>query len=144
MASIRVGFFKDFKGADTLLFEVDPEGLKALIAWLRTASSSGRKTAIDHCPGAVVQPGLRVDLSCEPNDTGLVRTVGREFVWQRSGEGWAEVIQKLVAMESGAYHQYLESPSDGVQVMASIGEYRDSWWRRHGRSRTEHLDNEAP
>jgi hypothetical protein len=114
------------------LLDVDHEGLKALIAWLRTASSSGRKTAINHCPGAVVQSGLQVDLSREPNDRGLVRTVGREFVWQRSAEGWAEVIEKLAAMESGACHQYLEGPSDDVQVMASIGEYGDSWWRRHG------------
>ena len=132
MASIRVGFFEDFKGADTLLLDVDHEGLKALIAWLRTATSSDRKTAINHCPGTVVQSGLHVDLSRVPNDRGLVRTVGREFVWQRSEEGWAEVIDKLAAMESGACHQYLEGPSDDVQVMASIGEYGDSWWRRHG------------
>jgi len=34
MGSIRVGFFDDFKGADTLLLDVDVEGLHALIAWL--------------------------------------------------------------------------------------------------------------
>ncbi len=55
MASIRVGFFEDFKGADTLLLDVDHEGLKALIAWLRNAASWGGKIAISHCPGAVVQ-----------------------------------------------------------------------------------------
>jgi hypothetical protein len=132
MAFIRVGFFEDFKGADTLLVDVDREGLNALIAWLQTVTSSGRKTAINHCPGAVVQSGLHVDLSRVPNDTRLVRTAGSAFVWQRSEEGWAEVIDQLAAMESGACHQYLEAPTDDVQVMASIGEYGDSWWRRHG------------
>jgi hypothetical protein len=132
MASIRVGFFEDFKGADTLLLDVDHEGLNALIAWLQTAASSGRKTAINQCPGAVVLSGLHVDLSRTPNDTRLVRTSRTEFMWQRSEEGWAEVIEKLGAMESGSCHQYLEGPSDDVQVMASIGEYGDSWWRRHG------------
>jgi len=34
MAFIRVGFFED-KGADTLLLDVDQEGLKALMAWLQ-------------------------------------------------------------------------------------------------------------
>jgi hypothetical protein len=132
MASIHVGFFEDFKGADTLLLDVDREGLSTLIAWLQTNASSARKIAINHCPGAVVQSGLHVDLSCVPEETGLVRTSGTEFVWQRSAEGWAEVIDKLAAMESGACHQYLEGPSDDVQVMGSIGEYSDSWWRRHG------------
>jgi hypothetical protein len=132
MASIRMGFFEDFKGADTLLLDVDHEGLKALIAWLRTATSPGRRIAINHCPAAVVQPGLRVDVLSAPNKTGLVRTSGTEFVWKRSEEGWAEVIDKLAAMESGACHQYLEGPTGDVQVIASIGEYGDSWWRGQG------------
>jgi hypothetical protein len=132
VASIRIGFFEDFKGADTLLLDVDQEGLKALIAWLQTAASSGRRIAISHCPDALVQSGLQIDLSRGPNDRGLVRTAGTEFVWQRSEEGWAEVIDKLAAMESGACHQYLEGPTDDVRVMASIGEYGESWWHGHG------------
>jgi len=132
MASIRVGFFEDFKGADTLLLDVDQAGLKALIAWLRTATSSGRGIAISHCPGALVQSGLRVNLSRASTDRGLVRTAGTEFVWQRSEEGWAEVVDKLAAMDIDAGDQYLEGPSGNVQVVASIGEYGDSWWRRHG------------
>jgi hypothetical protein len=132
MSFIRVGFFEDFKGADTLLIDVDREGLSTLIAWFQTTASSARKIAINHLPGAVVQSGLHVDLSCVPEERGLVRTSGTEFVWQRSAEGWAEIIDKLAAMESGACHQYLDGSSDDVQVMASIGEYSDSWWRRHG------------
>ena len=132
MASIRIGFFEDFKGADTLLLDVDHEGLKALIAWLQTATFSGSGIAIRQCPGALVQSGLHINLSRAPTDRGLVRTAGTEFVWQRSEEGWAEVLVKLAAMDSGACHQYLEGPSDDVQVMASIGEYGDSWWRRPG------------
>jgi hypothetical protein len=132
MASIRIGFFEDFKGAHTLLLDVEQEGLKALIAWLQTATSSGRRIAISHCPDALVQSGLQIDLSRGPNDRGLVRTAGTEFLWQRSEEGWAEVLDKLAAMDSGACHQYLEAPRNDVQVVASIGEYGDPWWRRHG------------
>lgn len=132
MPSVRIGFFEDFKGADTLLLDVDREGLNKLIAWLQTATSSDRRTPISSCPGCVVQAGLAVDLLRAVDDTGLVRAAGTEFVWQRSEDGWAEVIDKLAAMESGACHQYLEGPADDVQVMASIGEYGDSWWRRYG------------
>lgn len=132
MASIRVGFFEDFKGADTLLLDVDPEALNALIAWLQTVTSSGRRTTISSRPGTVVQSGLAVDLLRAVDDTGLVRAAGTEFMCQRSEEGWADVIEKLAAMVTGACRQYLDGPRDGVQIMASIGEYGDAWWRRSG------------
>lgn len=132
MASIRIGFFEDFKGADTLLIDVDRDGLHALIEWLQEALSSGRKAAISDCAGSAVQPGLHVALLRAADDTGLVRTAGTEFVWQRSAEGWAEVVDKLSAMKSGACHQYLDGPRDDVHVIASIGEYGEAWWRRHG------------
>ena len=35
-------------------------------------------------------------------------------MWQRSEEGWAEVLDKLAIMDIGAGHQYLEGPSDNV------------------------------
>jgi hypothetical protein len=130
MASIRVGFFEDFKSADTLLLDVDHEGLHALIAWLKEAVASGRKTAINDCPAAFVQSGLRVDLLRAADDTGLVKVAGTEFIWRRSAEGWAEVVDKLAAMKTGAGHQYLDGPRDDVQVMASTGEYGEAWWRR--------------
>jgi hypothetical protein len=42
VAFIRIGYFEDFKSADTLLIDVDQDGLHALIAWLRDAIESGR------------------------------------------------------------------------------------------------------
>jgi hypothetical protein len=100
MGSIRIGFFEDFKGADTLLIDVDAEGLRGLIAWLRDVISSGRKAALSDCPGVTSQSGLRVDAFSSPDDTGLVRTAERAFVWQRSEDGWTDVVEKLAAMAS--------------------------------------------
>jgi hypothetical protein len=131
MAFIRVGYVEDFKGADTLLIDIDQEGLNALIAWLQEATSSGQETTINDCPGAVVQPGLHVRLLRATDDIGLVRTAGTGFVWRRSSEGWTEVVDKLAAMEGGACHQYLDGPRHDQQVRASIGEYGDRWWRHH-------------
>ena len=51
--------------------------------------------------------------------------IGR-LVWQRSEEGWVEVIDKLAAMGTDACHHYLDDPRNAVQVMASIGEYGDA------------------
>ena len=128
MAFIRVGFFEDFKSADTLLIDVDRDGLHSLIAWLRGAISSDQKTTISDCPGSVVQAGLRVELLRGRDDTGILRTAEGAFVWQRSEDGWTDILELLAAMEAGACHQYLDGPRDGVQVMASIGEYGDGWW----------------
>jgi hypothetical protein len=86
-ASIRVGFFEDFKGEDTLLIDVDRDGLRNLAAWLRDRTSSGQKVSLDACPGARLQSGLLIDLVSLPGDVGLVRTDGTEFVWQRAEEG---------------------------------------------------------
>src|SRR2546425_242310 len=123
MGSIRVGFFEDFKGADTVLIDVDHEGLHHLIAWLREVVSSGRNAPLSDCPGVGVQSQLRVDILGVPDDTGLVRVAEREFAWRRSEDGWTDVVHKLVAMETGACHQYLDGPRDDVQVIASIEEY---------------------
>lgn len=127
MAFIRVGFFEDFKSADTLLIDVDRDGLHSLIAWLRGAISSDQKTTISDCPGSVVQAGLRVELLRSRDDIGILRTA-EGHSWQRSEDGWTDILELLAAMEAGACHQYLDGPRDEVQVMASIGEYGIEWW----------------
>lgn len=132
MGSIRVGFFEDFKGADTLLIDVDHEGLRGLIAWLREVMSSERKAWFSDCPGVSLQSRLRVEVLRVLDDIGLLRMAETEFVRRRSEDGWMEIIEKLDVMEAGACHQHLDGPRDDVQVMASIGEYGDAWWRRHG------------
>ena len=74
MASIRVGFFEDFREADTLLIDVDRECLDSLIAWFRELTSSRRRVPLDECPTRM-QAGLRVDVDVVPTDAGLVRNV---------------------------------------------------------------------
>ena len=131
MGSIRVGFFEDFKGADMLLIDVDAEGLRGLIAWLRDVMSSDRKGLLSACPGVSLQSGLRVEVFRSRDDAGLLRTAETAFVWQRSEDAWTDIVELLAAMEAGACHQYLGGPRDDVQVMASIGEYGEEWWNRH-------------
>src|SRR6059036_1822522 len=94
MGSIRVGFFEDFKGPDTLLIDADAEGLRGLVAWLRDVISSGQTIALSDCPGVTFQSGLHVEAFSSPDDTGLVRTAERAFVWQRSEDGWTDVVDR--------------------------------------------------
>ena len=94
MGSIRVGLFEDFKGADTLLIDVDAAGLLDLIAWLRDVISSGRRVLLSDCPGVSLQSGLQVEAFPGRDDTGLLKTGDAAFVWQRSEEGWSDIIEK--------------------------------------------------
>jgi hypothetical protein len=65
------------------------------------------------------------------DDIGILRSGGTAFVWRRSQDGWADVVDKLAAMEGSGCHQYLDGPRDDLQVMVSIGEYGDGWWSVH-------------
>jgi hypothetical protein len=114
------------------LLDVDQRGLLDVITWLQAVVSSRRKAVLSDCPGCVAQSGVQVAVLRAVNDTGIRRAARTEFIWQRSEEGWTEVIDKLAAMETGACHRYLDGPRDDVRVVASIGEYGDAWWRRHG------------
>jgi len=132
MGLIRVGYFEAFKGADTLLIDIDAEGLRDLIVWVRDVISLGRRVLLSDCPSASLRSGLRVEACLARDDTGLLKTGKGAFVWQRSEEGWTDIVEKLSAMGTGAGHQYLDAPRNDVQVMASFGEYGDEWWNRHG------------
>ena len=74
MGSIRIGFFEDFKGAYTLLIDVDAEGLRGLIAWLRDVISSGRSVLLSDCPSVSLQSGLQVEAFPVRDDTGLLKS----------------------------------------------------------------------
>jgi hypothetical protein len=80
MELIRVGFFEHFKGANTLLIDVDAEGLRRLIAWLCDVISSRRKVALSDCPGASLQSGLQAEALLGRDDAGLLKTPEGAFV----------------------------------------------------------------
>jgi len=124
MGSIRVGFFEDFKGADTVLIDVDGEGLRGLVAWLRDVMSSDRKAVLSACPGVTLKSTLRVDVFKSPEDIGLVRAAERVFVWQRSEDGWTDVVEKLAAMETGAGHQIFTSSNQLISWMQLVEHLR--------------------
>ena len=92
LGSIRVGFFEDFKGEDTLLIDVDAAGLSDLIAWLRDVMSSDRKVSLSACRGVSLQAALRVEVFRSRDDAGLLRTAETAFVWQRSEDGWTDIV----------------------------------------------------
>jgi hypothetical protein len=116
--SIRVAFSEHFKGKNTLLIDIDRDGLHDLIAWLRGMTSAGRNATLTDLKGVDVQPGVRVAMVCTTIDAGMARASETQFVWRRSADGWIDIVEKLAEMETGACHRYLDGPRDDVQVMA--------------------------
>lgn len=135
MGSIRIGRFDNFKWRDTLLIEVDDEGLESIIALCQYVEHGGQ-LRLEDCADAVSYGAIGVAAECSSQDVGLVASNDREFIWRRSPAGWADVVEKLRAMRnSEPCHQYLDAPTDCLQVMVAKGEYGDAWWRSHATGR---------
>ena len=134
MASIQVGRFDQLKGADTLLIEVDTGGLTALVASFRALGDGEQQRVEFHkLPGAISHCGIVLLGEVSLNDIGLREPRPGQLLWRRSSDGWTDLADKLAALEGvSSGHQYLDGPPDGIQVIAAIGEYGESWWSEHG------------
>ncbi len=131
IGSIRIGHFDNFNDADTLLIEVDDAGLESFIALCQFVEHAGR-SRLEDCAGAVAYGGISVFAECSSEDIGLIASNDDAFIWRRSPAGWADVVEKLRAMRNtAACHQYLDAPTDRLQVMVAKGEFGDAWWRSH-------------
>ena len=131
MGIIRVGYFDDFKGAPTLLIEVDDEGVGALISLLTPLERSDVSVALGQCPGLLLYGGLSVVADSAGESDAVVALNDRHFVWRHSRAAWAEVIESLRAMRgAGPCHQFAGSLG-AVDVVVAQGEYGESWWQTH-------------
>ncbi len=135
---IRVGYFENFNGTDTILACSDCKGLQRLADQLRTLEDvNADPVNLRLLPFVQVHRG--VELTAHPVDRGLgIRRTGPAscFAWHDSTEGWLESAEKIegVARESRAGHCYLGATAAGdAVVMVSKGEYDEAWWERHGR-----------
>ena len=84
--------------------------MRGLIAWLRDVMSSDRKVLLSACPGLSLQAGLHVEVFRSRDDAGLLRTAETAFVWQRSEDGWTDIVELLAPLE-GAGHRVLRWPT---------------------------------
>jgi hypothetical protein len=125
---VRVGYFEDFKGSNTLLLDGDVEGLDELARSLNALAVGEREVVAVHSLSPVsAQHQVELHAHRSERDVGLSRTANG-FQWRRSSDGWAAVVEQILAVKhQGRCHQYLDGPSDEVQVMVSSGEYGDPW-----------------
>jgi hypothetical protein len=135
---IRLGYFENFKGADTILVCGDEDGLQWLADNLRTLEDSNAKPVNLHLlPFAQVCQG--VQLTANPVDREFgVRRIGAEpsFSWHHSEEGWLESAEKIEVVARGSHgHCYLgETAAGEARVMVSKDEYDEAWWEDHSQA----------
>ena len=135
---LRIGFFVKFKGADTILFEGDPEGIEKL-ATVCTQLAMGAIQRVDlHAlPFVARQRGLQITTNTGSKSIGVRRSESDalRFHWTLSKEDWQDVAWRLQALQAGNGHQYLGDylgTSDPIQLIASTGEYDQSFWQSLG------------
>ncbi|MHB1034042.1 MAG: hypothetical protein ACYC35_11625 [Pirellulales bacterium] len=131
---VRIGYFEDFKGTDTILVCGDEEGLQVLANRLLVLEDASAEPVNLHLLPFVEVCGP-VRLTAHPVDRELgVRRVGSSFAWHHSEEGWLESAERIDVVARGlGGHCYLgETPAADAVVMVSKGEYEERWWGRYG------------
>lgn len=130
---LRASFFKNFKGADTLLIWGDEQGLVRLQQLLAQLSSGKSLSAsIEEIEGAQLRPGLRITFELGPSELHIERKGGDVAMVASCAAdllaSFADKIAELADPRRRTGHQYLEWPSSaGIVVMISKGEYPDDF-----------------
>jgi hypothetical protein len=122
--SLRLGLFRQFKGADTLLLSGAPADVADLSARLGEFAASN---VLDWPVHSVAHISARNPAQLFASRFSQSHAGG--FVWLCSPESLPSVQGKLQALASSASgHQYFNLFGSYVQLVVSVGEYGESWW----------------
>jgi hypothetical protein len=126
--TLRLGYFENFKGADTVLLSCDLVEAPLLRGVLADVMAKGVPFAIHDLAVVTARNPARLVL-CPA--AAPFRGVGGEFIWRLNHVEFASVDSKLEALEHvRAAHQYFDLDRSDVRLMVSIGEYDEAWWDR--------------
>src|SRR5215475_7787067 len=124
--TLHLGYFENFKDADTVLLSCDPLEVAPLRGVLADVMAKGSPFAIHDL--AVVPAGNPARLILCPA-AAKFRRAGDEFIWRLNHVEFASVDSKLEVLEHvRAAHQYFNLEHSDVRLMISVGEYDEAWW----------------
>ena len=124
--TIRLGYFKAFKGSNTVLLSCESSEVASLRQSLADAMTKGIPFAVHTLARVSGRNPARVILC--PRSAPF-RLGGVEFVWRLNNVEYADVDSKLEWLEAvDAAHQYFDLQTSGTQLMVSVGEYDDACW----------------
>jgi hypothetical protein len=130
VTDLRLGFFEDFRGADTVLLSGTALGIHNLVERIRRfAVSSEQELPIHEFAAVSADQPARLFVVRSPRTCGGVGDAS--FTWICPPLEVEDILGKLAALgerESG--HQYFDLPGSDVQLIVSVGEYDALWWSR--------------
>ena len=133
---IRIGYFEDFKGEDSILISADIHGLIELEDVFLKLSNG--LEYYDFSKLKLLDKIHRIDMNVftEKNNIGLKKTEKDKYEWRLCKEKWGEFREKITAMYRlrNEGHHYLDSDSeanDDYQVVLSLNEYPEDFWEKY-------------
>ena len=129
---LHLGFFANFNGSDSLLLEGSSLGIENLVSVLCAFMYSAEESLPIHTLASVA--------SRHPVQLFATRVLQRavvseppRFAWQLSSGELPNIQEKLLELaHSPSGHQYFDIVGSSAQLIVSVGEYGESWWRAHG------------
>jgi hypothetical protein len=128
MLPMRLGYFQDFKGAETVLLAGTPDSIAELSLALANFVESGESELELHSLVSVSPPNSVRLLASSVSTTAYPGA----YVWLCNASTLPSVQAALGALAADrGGHQYFELQLSQAQLMVSINEYADTWWAEH-------------
>jgi len=129
--NLRLGFFENFKGTDSVLLAGSSHDIALLSASLNGFVASQESVLPIHSLASVA-PNHSVELFAQRAPSSP-QCQPLQFHWLCSPNEYANVQGKLEALATSAHgHQYFELIGSPAQLVVSVGEYGASWWQAQG------------
>jgi hypothetical protein len=136
---LNYGFFHDFKGSDTLLFDGGSDDLGKLVELLKKISNGemSGEISLERLTGFCGAKGLHVNIAVVSQATSeaVVSEADQRTVikWMLSRDGAAEAAQHVsnVAADVEPSHTYLEEGGN-LQIIAAKEEYGPAFFSTEG------------
>ena len=131
---IRIGFFNDFKGEDSILISADIYGLLELEKIFNQLSKKSTEFELSNTKFIDPEFNIGIKMSSTDLNSGL-KQVNGNYVWNLTKNKWSEIRDQA----SGLYkngtngHHYLDSESeinDDLQIVLSLNEYDMGFWKK--------------
>jgi hypothetical protein len=120
----RLGYFRGFKGGNTVLLALDRADVSVLCRSIAAAVNNEEPLAIHEMALVAKQHAVRLFVYSE----SMCVSVGEgNWAWSIDLE---DVDPKLKVLEHGNGHQYFDLEPKGTQLIVSVGEYDEQWWEQ--------------
>ncbi|RIV70631.1 hypothetical protein [Flagellimonas aequoris] len=138
MKYIRIGFYEDFKGEDSILISVDIYGLLELETVFDRLSKGEEKIDMKDLKLIDMRYQIPLLLCLTEIDEGFIK-VNNHYEWRLTSKKWDEFHQKAIMLyrNSDKGHQYLDSDSiekNDFQTILSLDEYQIEFWEKFSKN----------